>query len=289
MPVVESRGAGLGLLRDLLDETIVTGSVDLGHDTDDQTDDQSEDDGEGLLHGTEEIPAQPKRADDHDDSGGIAACFQGLVGVGIFVAFYKEASQNGSRDAQGSDEQREDGSARFMVDNTQSDGGDNGADIGLEEVCAHACDVAYVVAYVIGDNSGVAGVVLGDTCLDFTDQVGTDVCGLGVDTAADTREKRDRRGAQGEAGEDIGIACDKIDHACADQTEAHDAHAHDCAARESDGEGGIHAAVFGGSRCADICPGRHVHADETGRCGEYCSDQEAVGCQPADSQADQDE
>ena len=44
----------------------------------------------------------------------------------------------------------------------------------------------------------VAGIVLGDSGLDLADQVGADVGGLGEDAAAETREDRNQRGAEGE-------------------------------------------------------------------------------------------
>ena len=70
------------------------------------------------------------------------------------------------------------------------------ADVGLEEVGAHAGHVADVVAHVVGDDRRVARVVLGDAGLDLADEVGADVGGLGVDAAADAREQRDRGGAR---------------------------------------------------------------------------------------------
>ena len=44
--------------------------------------------------------------------------------------------------------------------------------VGLEQVGGHAGAVADVVAHVVGDGGGVAGVVLGDARLDLADQVG---------------------------------------------------------------------------------------------------------------------
>ena len=78
-----------------------------------------------------------------------------------------------------------------MVDDTESDGRYDGTHVGFKEVRAHSGDIADVVTDVVGDNSGVAGIILGDTCLDFTDKVSADVCSLGVDAAADSREQCD--------------------------------------------------------------------------------------------------
>ncbi len=68
----------------------------------------------------------------------------------------------------------------------QGKGSQDGADIGLVQVSAHAGHVAHVVAHVVGDGGGVTGVVLGDTGLHLTHQVGAHVGGLGVDAAAHT-------------------------------------------------------------------------------------------------------
>ena len=71
--------------------------------------------------------------------------------------------------------------------------------VGLEEVGCHAGAVPDVVADVVGDDGRVARVVLGDAGLDLPDEVGADVRGLGVDTAAEPREDGDQRAAEGKA------------------------------------------------------------------------------------------
>ena len=85
----------------------------------------------------------------------------------------------------------------------ERDRGDDRAGVRLEQVGAHAGDVADVVADVVGDGGRVARVVLGDARLDLADEVGADVGGLGVDAAADAREQRDRRGAEAEGRDDL--------------------------------------------------------------------------------------
>ncbi len=81
-------------------------------------------------------------------------------------------------------------------DRRQQHGGDDGHRVGLEQVGGHAGAVAHVVAHVVGDHGGVAGVVLGDAGLDLADQVGADVGALGEDAAAETGEDRDQRAAE---------------------------------------------------------------------------------------------
>ncbi len=75
--------------------------------------------------------------------------------------------------------------------------------IGLEQVGGHAGAVADIVADIVGDHRGVAGVVLGDARLDLADQIGADVGRLGEDAAAQPREDRDQRGAEGQRHECI--------------------------------------------------------------------------------------
>ena len=79
---------------------------------------------------------------------------------------------------------------------------DDRADVRLEDVRAHAGHVAHVVADVVGDDAGVARVVLGDARLDLADEVGADVGALGEDPAADAEEQRHRRRAHAEALDD---------------------------------------------------------------------------------------
>ena len=75
--------------------------------------------------------------------------------------------------------------------------------VGLEEVGGHAGVVADVVAHVVGDHGRVARIVLGDARLDLADEVGADVGGLREDAAAEAREDRDQRAAEGEADERV--------------------------------------------------------------------------------------
>ena len=71
--------------------------------------------------------------------------------------------------------------------------------VGLEQIGRHAGAVADVVADVVGDHRGIARIVLGNAGLDLADEVGTDVRALGEDAAAQAREDRDQRAAEGEA------------------------------------------------------------------------------------------
>ena len=175
----------------------------------------------------------------------------------------------------------------LLQQHAQGQGGDQRAHIALEKVRAHAGHVAHVVAHVVGDDSGVAGVVLGDARLHLAHQVRAHVGGLGVDAAAHTGEQGDGGSAQGEAEEDVVILGEDVDETAAQQAQAHHAHAHDGAAGKSHGQGPVHAGILGGRRGADIGPGGDLHAEEARQDGEQRADHEADGGAPVDEQPDQ--
>ena len=80
---------------------------------------------------------------------------------------------------------------------------DDGDRVGLEQVRRHAGAVAHVVTDVVGDDRGIARVVLGNAGFDLADEVRADVRALGEDAAAEAREDRDERAAEGEADERV--------------------------------------------------------------------------------------
>ena len=75
--------------------------------------------------------------------------------------------------------------------------------------------------------------------------------------------------------------------ATAEKPKADHAHAHDRTARESNGEGLVHAGFHGGVGRADIGPGGDLHSEETGQDGAERTQQEAEGGSPVNREADQ--
>ena len=118
----------------------------------------------------------------------------------------------------------------------QDQRGDERDLVGLEQVGGHAGAVADVVAHVVGDRGGVAGVVLGDALLDLAHEVGAHVGGLREDAAADPHEHREQRAAEPEADQHAGgvLLVDDQDRGGAEQPEAHREHAGDAAGAERD-------------------------------------------------------
>ena len=243
-----------------------------------EADDETRDNGQRVVDAAKEDLAQHERADRDDHGRDVGAHLQRGVGVGVVLAADKEGGDDGGRDAERRDNQRVE---------AQRQRRDYRADIALEQVRAHAGDVAHVVAHVVGDDGGVAGVVLGDAGLDLAHQVGADVGGLGIDAAAHAREQGDGRGAQREAEEDGVVLRQDIDETAAEQAETHHAHAHDRAAREGDRQRAVHAALLRRLRRADVGAGGDLHAEEAGQDREERAEDEADGRHPVDEEADQ--
>ena len=283
-------GAGFGLIRNALDGFIIAGGVDFGHIADDETDDNTRDNRQRVEGPAEEFHAE-RNGNDRDDRGGdIGAHLQRGMGISVILAADKEGRDNGSGDSYGGDQQGIEGpgTREGAVDqNAEGQRRDQRTHIALEEVSAHAGHVAYVIANVIRDDGGIAGVVLRDAGFHLADQVGADVSGLGIDTAADTGKQRDGGGAERETEKNIIVAGQNVDQAAAEKTEADHAHAHDRTAREGDGERLIHARFHGGVGRADIGPGGDLHPEEPGQDGTESAEQEAERGSPVNKEADQ--
>jgi hypothetical protein len=177
----------------------------------------------------------------------------------------------------------------------QRHGGDQRHRVGLEQVGRHAGAVADVVAHVVGDHRRVARVVFGNAGLDLAHQVGADVGALGEDAAAQAREDRDQRGAEGQAEQGLSVArgravpppvMNQEEDAHAQQAQAHHQHAGDGAALEGDVQ--RRADALGGRlRGAHVGAHRHVHADEAAGARQHRAEHEADGRLGAQEHGDQ--
>ena len=210
----------------------------------------------------------------------------------------EEAADDRGDDRDAAEHQRvDDGVDRRAADHQGAErhGRDQRDGVGLEQVGGHAGAVADVVADVVGDHRRVARVVFRNAGLDLAHQVGADVGALGEDAAAQPREDRDQRGAEGEAEQrlegfrvDLGAAAQIPEEAAdAEQAEADDQHAGDRAALEGDVERRADA-LGGGLRGAHVGAHRDVHADEAAGAGEHGAEHEAGGGEAAEEDRDQD-
>ncbi len=60
----------------------------------------------------------------------------------------------------------------------------------FEEICATTGAVAHIVADQVGYDRGIARIILGDSCLDLTDEVRASVSSFGAYAPAQLGEKR---------------------------------------------------------------------------------------------------
>src|SRR5690606_14532103 len=168
---------------------------------------------------------------------------------------------------------------------------DEGADVGFEQVGAHARHVSDVVADVVGDHRRVAGVVLGDAGLHLADEVRPDVGRLRVDATADTGEQGDGRTAETDGGDDlrrprgpeVGVHLDEdqVADRHAEETETGHGEAHHRPAAEGHGEGTGDASEAGGFGGAGVGGGGDAHPHETGGSRQDGAENVGEGAQPA--------
>ena len=170
-------------------------------------------------------------------------------------------------------------------DGVESGSEDHGAYVfgggGLEDVRATAGAVAHVVAYEVGDDGGVAGIVFRDAGFYFADEIGAYVGGLGVNAAAELGEEGDEGGSKAEAYELIDDVLGIVqstegeeEDGDSDEGERHD----DEAGNGSAAEGGLQGSVEGvaGRRGGtDVGANRDVHSREPREAGADGADQEA--------------
>ncbi len=188
----------------------------------------------------------------------------------------QEGSDDRSESPDGSDGQREQDGRHIECRADEGKGGvhdrsDERTDVGLVEVCTHACHIPDVVPDVVGNDRGVPWVVFGDSRLDLSNQVGADVGRLGVDTATDPGEEGDGGGPQRKSCDQIRPALMTEDVAEEDETEAHaeqsqpgDGEAHYRATTEGDRERFHHATGSGRLGGPRVGRGSDSHAGEPG-------------------------
>ncbi len=285
------RVAGLGRGRDRLDGIPARARVVLG-DADEQYRDREADQRRPIEVPERELPRRVERLRDgneqrrRDDGRHEHGAVERIHDVPAGPHACKLHADDRGDDRHAPDHERVEeeirpGRRRLAGDSEQHDrnGGDR---VRLEQVGGHAGAVADVVTDVVGDDRRVAWVVLRDARLDLPDEVSTDVCGLRVDTAAESREHRDERATEGEPDEVVNRRRRRVvEHADeepvvagdAEQAEADDEQAGDGARAEGDVERLRQAGArrFG---CPHVRTDGDVHPDEAGGGREHRADQE---------------
>ena len=75
--------------------------------------------------------------------------------------------------------------------------------VSFKDIRSHSGAVSHVVSDVVGDGSGIAGVIFFEFRFDFAHEVGSDVGSFGVDAASETCKHADEGSTEREAGETV--------------------------------------------------------------------------------------
>ena len=288
-------GAGQGGVSQTLGGLVGVGSEILGGSTDENAGNQTGQDGKvdtGVL-GAQYAANQEEGSDGDDKSTQVGAATQsGKQGalIGGFTGAYKEGTNDGSQDAQGRHDHGQGHGLQLAAEsgNAQRGSGNDGANIALVQVSAHTGYIAYIIAYIIGNNSGVTGVILRDAGLDLTYQVSAYIGSLGVDTAADTGKQSHGGSAhtkgQHSAGDGRGIQLkDELQQGEPDgniqKTQADYGKAHNGTGGERHAQTAVQAGAAGIGGAA-VGLGGYAHADEAGQTGEETAGHERKGNEP---------
>ena len=112
----------------------------------------------------------------------------------------EEGGNERGENTAGGDQQREHHVTPLGVQLLRHGGDDQrsarGLGEGAEQIGAHTGDITDVITDVIGNDSGVARIILGNASLDLADEISAHIGSLGVDTAAHSSEQSDGGTAQ---------------------------------------------------------------------------------------------
>ena len=209
-------------------------------------------------------------------AGGEYAVAQGPeqpLKVGLLAAPHQESPQDGGDNAGSGQQQGEQGLGQLRplhrkerAGPHQGNGGDDAAHIGLEQVRAHPGHIAHIVAHIVGNNAGIAGVILRNAGLDLAHQIRAHIGGFGENPAADPGKEGNGTGPKAEPGHRADVLENQVEDADPQQADADHGYAHHRAAGKGDAQGRVQAP-HGGGGGADIGSYRHIHPDETGQPG----------------------
>ena len=289
-------GAGLGGVGQGLGGLIGIGGVVLGEVADGAAGHQARQDGDVGAPGAHQEVGHRGADDGGQHGGGVGALAQGgqqgLLG-GLLPGADQEGAEHGAHHAHHGDHQgQQDGvplqALRGIGGGAQGKGGQDGAHIGLVQIGAHTGHIAHVVAHVVGNGGGVAGVILGDAGLHLAHQVGAHVGGLGEDAAAHAAEQGHERGTHAEHNHGLGdlgraeagdVLEDMEPDGHVQQAQAHYGEAHDRAGGEGHAQAPVQA-LMGGIGGAGIGGGGDLHAHEARQARPDAAGEEGEGDKP---------
>ena len=232
---------------------------------------------------TEHEPDQNERGDDDQHGAGVYALSQRgeqRFLLQLFAGTDKERADDGGDNADGSHRHWDNHALYAKVcGNRERRGGNDGTDIRFVKVGAHARYVANIVANVIRDNGGIAGVVFRNARFEFANEVGADVRRFGKDAAANAGKQRHGGSAHAKrqhgGGNALNIEVEAIGEQVVpdgkvEKSEAYDGKAHDAARGEGDAQALVEtlARGKGGSGVGRGC---NAHADKARQRGEHAA------------------
>src|SRR5450756_2019058 len=165
--------------------------------------------------------ADQKGAEHCKDGGHSHAPVEGGLGLASVEEPYGQDAKHRSSKAGRLEEHREEEHGASVLGDQRESNDHSSHDIvgeRLEQICASAGTIAYVVTDEIGDNSRVAWVVLRDICLDLADEIGSDVGCLGIDASTDLGKEGCETGTKSKADEGVWILEQQIEHRQHDKT-----------------------------------------------------------------------
>src|SRR6266576_913209 len=149
-------------------------------------------DGEQPVRGKE-------KADDRQRTGYIVTAVERRHRVFVLFALDDHDADDRGKQTEGARDQREENAFKTEV-RIQADAEDHCTDIfrrgGFEQIRTAAGAVADIVTDQVRDDRRIARIVFRNTGFDFTDEIGADVGGFSVNTAAELSEERDKRRAK---------------------------------------------------------------------------------------------
>ena len=191
---------GLRLFCNALNELVCIRSINFSELTDDNTNQQTGDNCPCIVQRSQHILAEEYGSDNYDNTADIGSHVQSLCRVHVVAAAYCQDSQYGCNQTDCGNQQREQRSSCFVEDGhltgliygnrSQSNGRDDGSNIGFKQVGTHSGNVTYVITYVVGNNRRVSRIVFRDTGFYLTNQVRSHVCCLSINTSAHTGKQR---------------------------------------------------------------------------------------------------
>lgn len=206
----------------------------------------------------------------------------GSVGVQLLATHVGDANQGQCNAGAGNPE----GVRHLRVISGQGTGSDDGRHERLEQIGAHTGDITHVVTDVVGNHGRVARVILGDAGLNLTNQIGTDIGGLGEDTSTHTGKESHGGSAESETAQVLELNAVVAVGRAALEDQVHERNTNDTQTNNGVGHNGTRSkrnlqtlshGVNASKRGAGVGSSGNQHAEVAGGSRQSCTDQQVDG------------